>query len=154
MKNNIALITLGLAVAVPGVAMAREVTLTTTLKSYSGNPAYVVLYVTDASGKYDSTLWMAGGRTKYYRHLTDWRRASGNAQIDGITGASVGSGETMTVKAEIADALIDAGYVIHIDSAVEGQMENPSEVVLPLTAAGSGKPASGSGYIDSFQYDM
>ena len=69
-------------------------------------------------------------------------------------GASVGSGNNLTVKVELADTLIDAGYQIRIDSAVESQRENRAEVIVPLTQQGSGKPTSGSGYVDTFTYDL
>jgi hypothetical protein len=55
---------------------------------------------------------------------------------------------------EVADALIDAGFEIHVDTAVEDMNENPSEVVVPLTAAGSGKPVAGKGYVKSFSYRL
>ena len=136
----------------PMVAEAKPVTFETTLKDYGGNGAYVVLYVTDAAGAYKGTLWMAGGKSKYYRHLTDWERASGGnlAEIDGITGASIGSGRTLKISLDLADALIDAGYQVHVDTAVEDGMDNPSEVVAPLSAAQSGKPVAGKGYVKSF----
>lgn len=136
----------------PMVAEAKPVTFETTLKDYGGNGAYVVLYVTDASGAYKGTLWMAGGKSKYYRHLSDWERASGGsaAEIDGITGASVGSGRTLKISLDLADAMIDAGYQVHVDTAVEDGMDNPSEVVAPLSAAQSGKPVAGKGYVKSF----
>jgi len=112
----------------------------------------VVLYVTDAAGAYKGTLWMAGGKAKYYRHLSDWQRASGGraAEIDGITGASVGSGKTLKITLDLADAMIDAGYQIHVDTAVEDGMDNPSEVVAPLASTASGKPVAGKGYVKSF----
>ena len=56
--------------------MARPVTLTTTLNTYGGDGAYLALYVTDASGAYVGSLWMAGGKSKYYEHLSDWYRAT------------------------------------------------------------------------------
>ncbi|WP_417606066.1 DUF2271 domain-containing protein [Primorskyibacter flagellatus] len=59
----------------PGLAMARPVTLTTTLNNYGGDGAYLALYVTDASSAYVGSLWMAGGKSKYYEHLSDWLRA-------------------------------------------------------------------------------
>ena len=46
-------------------------TLTTTLNSYVGDGAYLALYVTDAAGAYVGSLWMAGGKSKYYEHLSD-----------------------------------------------------------------------------------
>ena len=54
----------------------------------------------------------------------------------------------------VADALIDAGYQIRIDSAVEDGRDNPAEVVVPLTAAAAGKPTAGKGYVKTFRFDM
>ncbi|MHB2169032.1 DUF2271 domain-containing protein [Alsobacter sp. R-9] len=141
------------AIALPVMAQARPVTFEATLKPYGGNGAYVVLYVTDAAGKYKGTLWMAGGKAKYYRHLADWQRASGGAttEIDGITGASVGSGKTLKISLDLADALIDAGYEIHVDTAVEDGTDNPSEVVVPLSAKAAGTAVAGKGYVKSFK---
>lgn len=140
------------ALVAPAIAEARPVTFETTLRNYGGEGAYVVLYVTDAAGAYKGTLWMAGNKSKYYRHLSDWERASGGglAEIDGITGASVGSGRTLKIQLDLADALIDAGYQVHVDTAVEDGMDNPSEVVAPLSASQSGKPVAGKGYVKSF----
>jgi hypothetical protein len=132
-------------------AQARQVNLTTTLKDYGGRNAFVAVYLTDAAGKYQRTLWIAGTKAKYYRDLSDWRRLSGGslAGIDGVTGASVGSGKTLKISADIADAMIDAGYQIHVDTAVEDGMSNPSEVVAPLSTDAAGKPFAGKGYVKS-----
>jgi hypothetical protein len=156
MKKIAAAVCLAGAIVLPGFAQAREVTLTTELKSYRGDDAYLAFYLTDADGQYQSTLWVAGKKAKYYKHLRDWARGSGlNAsEFDGVTGASVGSGQTLTVTVELADALIDAGYEIRVDSAVEDKRDNRAEVRVPLTSQGAGKPVSGSGYIDSFSYDL
>ena len=141
------------AFVAPTIAQARQVTFETTLKAYGGNEAYVALYLLDAKGKYKGTLWMAGDKTKYYRHLSDWQRASGGrlAEVDGITGASVGSGKTLKISLDIADALIDAGYKVHVDTSVEDGMDNPSEIVVPLDASASGKALAGDGYVKSFK---
>ena len=144
------------AIALPGLAQARPVTLTTQLKSYGGNGAYMAIYVTDAAGKYQKTLWVSGKKAKYYKNLRDWARGSGlnRAEFDGVTGASVGSGRSLKVTVELADALIDAGYEIRVDSAVEDGRDNPADVRTPLTSEGAGKPAAGRGYVQSFTYDM
>ena len=71
MKRNLAIIALSTALVLPGIAMARPVTVTTTLKNYGGDGAYLALYLTDASGAYVRTLWVAGKKSKYYKHLTD-----------------------------------------------------------------------------------
>ena len=106
MKSLLASLALTTALTIPGLACARPVTLITTLNSYSGNNAFLAYYVTDAQGKYVGSLWMAGGRTNYYKHLRDWFRATkGNpAEINGVTGASVGSGSTWKGAVERADA--------------------------------------------------
>ena len=66
----------------------------------------------------------------------------------------MGAGKTLRVTVELADALLDAGYEIHIDTAVEKMKDNPSEVVVPLTSAGAGKAAAGRGYVKSFRYTL
>ena len=66
-----------------------------------------------------------------------------------MTGASVGSGRTLKVTADLADALIDAGYEIRIDAAVEDMRDSPAEVRVPLSAASAGKPQAGKQYIQS-----
>ena len=156
-RNKIAAaIALISAIALPGLAQAREVTLNTQLQSYGGNDAYLAIYLTDANGQYQSTLWVAGKKAKYYKHLRDWARGSGldSAAFDGITGASVGSGNNLTVKVELADTLIDAGYQIRIDTAAEKQRDYRAEVIVPLTVQGAGKPTNGTGYIQTFSYDL
>lgn len=150
--------TFGLAasLALPAMAEARTVTITTQLKNYGGNGAYLAIYLTDAQGRFHSTLHVAGGKPRYFSHLRDWARgnATENRRIDGLTGASVGSGRSLRVAVEVADALIDAGYQIRVDTSVEDGRDNAAEIVAPLTAAGAGRPVAGRGYIQSFRFDM
>ena len=156
MKSIVAALALTTALTVPGLAMARPVTLTTTLSDYGGDGAYLALYVTDAKGAYVGSLWMAGGKSKYHEHLTGWYRATGGnaAEINGITGASVGAGRTLEITLDLADALFDAGYTLHIDAAVEDMRDSPDEVAVPLTAGGAGTRAPGRRYIAAFSYSM
>lgn len=143
------------ALGVPSLAAAKKITLETQLKSYGGDGAYVAIYVTDAKGGYQTTLWVAGAKSKYWKHLSDWHRATGGrAKVDGISGASVGAGKTLRVTVDVADALVDAGYEIHIDTAVEDMKDNPSEVVVPLTTTNAGKTTPGKGYVASFRYTL
>ncbi|MDR2155509.1 MAG: DUF2271 domain-containing protein, partial [Burkholderiaceae bacterium] len=97
-----------------------------------------------------------GGKAKYYKNLADWNRlsASDAQRLAGVTGASVGAGRTLKVTADLADALIDAGYEIRIDAAVEDMRDSPSEIRMPLTAAGSGKAQTGKQYIQSVTYQL
>lgn len=95
---------------------------------------------------------MAGGKSRYYEHLSDWYRASGGdlGEINGITGASVGAGRELTITLDLADTLFDAAYVLHIDAAVEDMRNSPSEISVPLTTAGAGQASPGRRYIASF----
>ena len=156
MKSLLAVLAATTALTLPTLAAAREVTLTTTLNDYGGRGAYLAFYVTDAQGAYVGSLWMAGGKSRYYQHLRDWYRATGgdSAQIDGITGASVGAGRELTISLDLADALFDAGYSLHVDAAAEDMQDSPSEVVVPLTAEGAGQANPGRRYVASFTYAM
>lgn len=137
-------------------ALARPVTITTKMKPYGGDGAYLALYLTDARGAYKGTLWVSGRKSKYWSHLSNWHRATRGAPagIDAITGASVGSGRTMTVTVDLADALIDAGYQIRVDSSVEKDADRPAEVIAPLTSQNRRQPVAGRGYVQSLQYDF
>lgn len=156
MKSLLALLALTTALSLPGSAMARPVTLKAALKDYGGNGAYLAVYVTDKSDAFVGSIWMAGGRARYYQHLSDWYQATGGdpAQINGITGASVGSGRTLEVSFDLADAFIDAGYTLHVDAAAENMRESPSDIAVPITSAGANKPVRGRRYISSFSYGM
>ena len=154
MTRSTSLLALTAALLSPALAEARSVTLTADLRSYGGNGAYLAVYLTDAAGAYQGTIWVAGGKHKYYKHLSDWYAATGGDGVDGISGASVGSGRSLSVTVDLADALIDAGYEIHVDAAVEDMRDSPSEVVVPLTSDAAGAPVKGRGYIKSFQFDM
>ena len=61
---------------------------------------------------------------------------------------------SLEITLDLADALFDAGYTLHIDAAVEEMRDSPNEIAVPLTAAGAGQPVKGRRYIASFRYDM
>ncbi|RWM05383.1 DUF2271 domain-containing protein [Mesorhizobium sp.] len=156
MRTIFAALALATALTLPGMAMARPVTLAATLKSYGGNGAYLAIYVTDPKGAYAGSLWVAGTKSKYYEHLSDWYRATGGntAEINGITGASVGAGRRLEITLDLADALFDAGYTVHIDAAAEDMRDSPNEIAVPLTAQGAGQSVPGRRYIANFSYDL
>ncbi|WP_273203340.1 DUF2271 domain-containing protein [Marinobacter subterrani] len=156
MKKIALALGLALAFTLPALAQAREVTFTTELLNYGGDGAYLALYLTDASGNYQGTLWVAGRKSKYYRHLSGWARGSrlNPAEYDGLTGASITSGKTLKITLNLDDALIDSGHEIRIDTAVEDMRENRADVAVLLTSEGAGKPVAGRGYVRSFRYDF
>src|SRR5690554_7550260 len=125
MKKLTLALALVATMGLPAIVQTREVTFTTEIKNYSGEGAYVALYLVDAKGVYQRTLWVAGEKPKYYKHLSGWARGSGlrKSEYDGLTGASVLSKGSLVVTAEIADELFDAGYEVRIDTAVERSEE-------------------------------
>lgn len=153
MKTSALVFALTLPILAPALAEARPVRITTTLNAYGGDGAYLAIYVTDKSGKLQQTIHVAGGKAKYHKHLTGWFRQSGG-RIDSTTGASVGAGRSLTVTAEIADSLIDAGFEIRVDSAVEKESDVPADARIPLAKASVGNPAAGRSYVKSIAIQM
>ena len=90
MKHLVIILCLFSASALSTQSFAREVVLTTELQSYSGNGAYLAIYLTNAKGQYQDTLWVAGQKSKYYKHLTGWARGSGlrTSEYDGTLESS------------------------------------------------------------------
>ncbi|MEC7764804.1 MAG: DUF2271 domain-containing protein [Pseudomonadota bacterium] len=156
MKSLIAALTLTTALTAPGLVSAEPVTFTTTLKDYGGRGAYVALYVTDETGAYAGSLWMAGGKSKYYKHLSDWYRMTGgdSGEVNGISGASVGSGRTLEITLDLSDALFDAGYTLHVDASVEDFRDSPNDASVPLTRDAANTPVAGRMYVSSLSYSM
>jgi hypothetical protein len=156
MKKILASLLLCTALIAPGVAMAKDATITATLNSYSGHEAYLAVYVTKPDGGYDSTLYVAGTKTKYLGDLRGWvsavQSSGATLSLDGITGASVGSGQTMTINVSLADAMVDAGYQIHVESAVEHGGEYPDDVVVPITSGS--QQVNGTGYVQTLFVTM
>lgn len=149
MKSILAALVMTTAMTMP--ALAKPVTFVTTLSEYGGRGAYFAVYLTDPNGDFADTIWLAGGKTKYHRHLTDWARLSdGYLNPDATTGASLGAGRNAQITVEIADALFDAGYTVHVDAAVEDMRDSPNEVELPLTSTASALP--GRRYVADFGY--
>lgn len=157
MKKIIAALLLCTALVAPVAAMAREVTIDAKLINYSGNSAYLAVYLTKPDGTYESTLWVSGTKQRYLGDLSGWvsaMRDSGatSLSLDGITGASVGGGQTLTVKANLADALIDAGYSIHVETAVEHGGQYADDAVAPLTS--TAQKVDGTGYVSTLSVSM
>lgn len=140
---------LSTALIAPSAAEAADVTVQVALKTYSGPNAYLAVYVVDANGNYDSTLWVAGTQYRYLGSLRGWAQgfsSAGETSISGISGASVGGGRTLTITATLSDALINAGYKVVIDTAVEHWGEYVAEAGVPLNTGGGS--ASGSGIVN------
>src|SRR5690554_6373864 len=98
MKSLLLALAMTTALTMPGLALAKPITLTTKLSAYGGDGGDLALYVPHTHGAYMGTLWLAVGTAKYYEHLCDWYRAAAchPAVLHGITGPSVGAGRQFT----------------------------------------------------------
>lgn len=154
MKTLVAALMLGSALVAPQVAFARDIQVSATVVPYRGPGTYMAIYVTKPDGSYATTLWVAGSSSRYYGHMTGWARAitSAGGSINGITGASVGAGQTLTIKASLADSMIDAGYTVVVETAVEGWGNMPKDASVSIDSAGAS--ASGQALIKTLSVKM
>lgn len=136
------------ALALPAAALAKPITVTAQFADYGGYGAYAAVYITDPQGKVVQTLHVAGSKARYYRELAGWAR-SARGSLDGLTGASIGSGGTLRVTAEVADAMLDAGYTVQVDTVIEGSTAYTRDASVPLASSAVGKPSAGNGYLKS-----
>lgn len=137
MKPPAAVLALLTALTLPVIALARPVTLTTTLNDYRGDGACA------------GNLWMAGKQVETIRlpvrlvSRARRRYPAGGRHHRGQRRRAPHAG----THAGPCRRAVRRGYTLHVDAAVEDMRESPNEVALPLTAAGAS--ASGSGYIAS-----
>jgi hypothetical protein len=143
------------ALIAPSAAEAANVSVQVDINSYSGPNTYLAVYLVDGNGNYHSTIWVAGSRLRYLGHLRGWARgftAAGENSVSGISGASVGGGRTLTVSTTLNDALINAGYKVVVDTAVEGWGEYTGDASVPLNTGGGS--ASGQGFVNRLTVSM
>jgi len=151
MNMTLKALTLVAGVGLASPALAADLRLSAKINSYSGNRAYAVAYIVDSRGKYVSTIHVAGPKSKYYKHFTRWARlmARSGKGVDGTTGASVGSGSTFSTRIKVPNSMLNAGYKLIIETAVENQFYVADDVIIPLDKAHNGKANAGSRYIKS-----
>jgi len=134
MKKLLSALLISTAIVAPQAATARPVEVTAELKNYRGPNAYIGVYLVGPDGQFHSSLAVAGHKQKYQQHLRGWfRGVSRTGSADVISGASVGGGRTLKITADIADALIDAGYSIQVDTAVEDYGDFRADAIAPLS---------------------
>ena len=155
MKKLALIFLMSTALIAPTAAEAANVTVQVDIKPYSGPSAYLAVYLVDQSGNYKSTLWVAGRHTRYLGALRGWVRGftgAGQNSIAGISGASVGAGRSLKISSNVSDALINAGYRVVVDTAVEHLGEYTADADVPLKAGGGS--ASGQGFVNRLTVSM
>ncbi len=155
MKKLALILLMSTALIAPSAAEAANVTVQVDIKPYSGPGAYLAVYLVDQTGAYKSTLWVAGTHPRYLGALRGWVRGftgAGENSIAGISGASVGAGRSLKISFNVSDALINAGYKVVVDTAVEHWGEYTAEAAVPLKTGGGS--ASGQGVVNRLTVSM
>ncbi|PWH86722.1 DUF2271 domain-containing protein [Brumimicrobium oceani] len=107
------------------------------LKNYQGEGAYIIVSVIDAEDKYVETLRVLGDDHEWYPDLESWhnfrKKNRHQPRLDGVTGATIGSGERSVINFKIDPKYIDKGYSLRFETAVEDKSYHVKDVVVELT---------------------
>lgn len=159
MKLNSKQLFLGLvAMLISGISFAQTTKYKTMIQmnAYSGKAAYVVVSLINPKGQYEQTLGVLGDDNEWYNTLKEWDkfRTKKKEKLNAVTGASVGGGARATRIIEFNTALLDKGYKIRFESAVETLKYYPkdAEVNLASDALDNKAGIKGSGYIKAVRF--
>lgn len=124
------------------------------MKSYLGEGAYIVVSLMNKDNTYNKTLYMLGADKEWYPDFKEWHKfyKKKPTNLDAITGASVSGGDRAIVTLTLDKALINAGYKIRFESAVEDKQYYTTDLELPLTTEALGAKTEGTGYISYIRF--
>ncbi len=138
----------------PGIASAEKATFLVQLNEYKGHNAYFALYLIDPDNRFVRTLWASGDEERWYPDLPRWWKYVGRAQEDlsAVTGASTAPGDRSVIRIELEPEVLDAGYSVRVDTAVEDQSNFPTDVETVLAPEAQGDKIPGTGYVRYLRY--
>tara|TARA_B100000809_G_scaffold265832_1_gene325958 strand:- start:9638 stop:10132 length:495 start_codon:yes stop_codon:yes gene_type:complete len=120
------------------------------MKNHSGQGAYIVVSLLDNESRYIETLYIQGNDDEWYSEITEWWKFQGKyrANVDAISGATVGAGQRSIHSFTIDTSFFDKGYKIRFETAVEDKeyFSNDIEIELSSVDVLQGK-IEGKGYI-------
>jgi hypothetical protein len=123
------------------------------MNAYTGEEAYIVVSLINPKGQYDRTLYMMGKDKQWYNGFKEWFKFfSKTKKVNAKTGASVGGGDRSLVVLDIDDALVNKGYKLRFETAVEDQKYYVSDVEVPLSSEILAGKADGNGYIKYIRF--
>lgn len=133
----------------PAGAWAKDAIFLVQLNDYDGDEAYFSLYLLDPEGRYVRTLWVSGDEERWYPDQPRWWKYVGRAQEDvsAVTGASTAPGDRSVIRVELEEEVLDAGYSVRVDTAVEDQSNFPTDVETVLSAELQRDKIPGTGYV-------
>nr|WP_314801414.1 DUF2271 domain-containing protein [uncultured Capnocytophaga sp.] len=119
------------------------------MTNYNGEAAYMVVSLIDPQGNYQKTLYVFGDNGKYYDSLKKWFvfYQDKKEKIDAVTGASITQGDRKTITLNLDKNLLDQGYKIRFESAVEDQNYYTTDAEVPFSSESLKGKTEGSGYV-------
>lgn len=119
------------------------------LSNYGGLGAYVIVSLIDPQNGYERTLSVSGDEIDWYEDLPEWYayHAQSEEDIDGLTGASIQSGGRKVVVLSLDSIILNAGYKLRFETAVEDQKYYAQDIEVALTDSLMGQSLEGTGYI-------
>ena len=119
------------------------------MTNYNGEAAYMVVSLIDPQGNYQKTLYVFGDNGKYYDPLKKWFvfYQDKKEKIDAVTGASITQGDRKTITLNLDKNLLDQGYKIRFESAVEDQNYYTTDAEVPFSSESLKGKTEGSGYV-------
>lgn len=119
------------------------------MANYTGEGAYVVVSLVNNKGKYQKTLQMLGDDNEWYNTLKSWFEffTKKRDDIDAVTGASIAGGDRKIITLELDPSLLDKGYTIRFESAVEDQNYHKIDAEVQFSSEHILKKTDGKGYI-------
>ncbi|TNE28429.1 MAG: DUF2271 domain-containing protein [Bacteroidetes bacterium] len=119
------------------------------MTNYQGEGAYVVISLINPEGDYERTLYILGDDSEWYHSIPEWWDYFGKEprNVDGITGATLAGGERSISIIEIDESVLNAGYKLRFETAVEEVGYHTSDVEFPLTTENVSGKYEGTGFI-------
>ena len=119
------------------------------MTNYNGEAAYMVVSLIDPQGNYQKKLYVFGDNGKYYDSLKKGFvfYQDKKEKIDAVTGASITQGDRKTITLNLNKNLLDQGYKIRFESAVEDQNYYTTDAEVPFSSESLKGKTEGSGYV-------
>ncbi len=117
--------------------------------NYAGEKAYIIVSLVNPQGEYESTLAVLGDDDEWYKDMKTWWSfaSESDQQIDGITSASIGNGDRRIGLIKVNNQMIESGYKLRFESAVEDQDYFSVDVEVPLNSVEGPFKKEGIGWI-------
>ena len=109
----------------------------------------MVVSLIDPQGNYQKTLYVFGDNGKYlwFTEKVVCFLSRQKEKIDAVTGASITQGDRKTITLNLDKNLLDQGYKIRFESAVEDQNYYTTDAEVPFSSESLKGKTEGSGYV-------